>query len=74
MREIVFDDVGVERWPFDPSFSILGNFDLWPIFLKVKELLGVDSRDPPSVVVIDNPLNGSCRAFAGIEPTFKSDY
>ena len=73
MREIVFDYVGVQRWPFDSSFSVFRYFNVRSIFLKVEKLFRVYSRNFSGVVLIDNPLDCPGRAFPSVKPTFESD-
>ena len=73
MGVIVFDYVSVKGWPPDSSFSVVSNFDMWTIFLKIEKFLRVDFGDPASLVLIDNPLDCPGRAFPGVKPTFESD-
>ena len=46
MGVIVFDYVSIKGWPPDSSFSVVSNFDMWTIFLKIEKFLRVDFGDP----------------------------
>ena len=71
MGVIVFDYMSIKGRPPDSSFSVVSNFDMWTIFLKIEKFLRVDLGDPSSLVLIDNPLDGSCRALPGSKPALE---
>ena len=71
MGVIVFDYMSIKGRPPDSSFSVVSNFDMWTIFLKVEKLFRVDLGDSSSLVLIDDPLDGTCCALPRVEPTFE---